>query len=120
VTKASARVLLRVELHGVDLPGRRDDPHLGLRWYGRIPDGRVENFRAAKLRFARSILPSLTRRYKAGVPLSGVSCSPTSTAGRAVPAFICQRSRGRSGRLISSGRDSGTFASAQRRLRSTE
>jgi hypothetical protein len=157
VTKASSRVPLRVEVHGVDLPGRscgpgpgggwykdihvglkkgttaidlvpgdapeatwsmdvtvreiengrdfggpfvsgqRDDRHLGLRWYGRIPDGRVENFRAAKLRFAEVDPALIDQALRTGVPSSGVSCSPTSTAGRAVPAFIRQRSRGRSG-----------------------
>jgi hypothetical protein len=131
VTKASARVLLRVELHGVDLPGRscgprpgggwykdihvglkkgttaidlvpgdapeatwsmdvtvreiengcdfggpfvsgqRDDRHLGLRWYGRIPDGRVENFRAAKLRFAEVDPALIDQALQSGRPLVG-------------------------------------------------
>ena len=71
MTKASARVLLRVELHGVDLPGRRDDPHLGLRWYGRIPDGRVENFRAAKLRFAEVDPALIDQALQSGRPLVG-------------------------------------------------
>lgn len=38
--KASARTLLRVELHGVDLPGRRCGPRPGGGWYEDIQVGR--------------------------------------------------------------------------------
>jgi hypothetical protein len=74
VTKASARVLLRVELQGVDPPGRSCGPRPGGGWY-----------REARL----------------------AALCPRSSAGDRVVDR---------GRLISSGRDSGTFASAQRRL----
>ena len=39
MTKASARVLLRVELHGVDLPGRSCGPRPGGGWYQDIQVG---------------------------------------------------------------------------------
>ena len=175
MTKASARVLLRVELHGVDLPGRSCGPRPGGGWYKDIHVGlkkgttaidlvpgdaaeatwsmdvtvreiervatsaarssagtatiaisafagmrgcltaAVENFRAAKLRFAEVDPALIDQALRSGRHLSGVSCSPMSTAGRAVPAFIRRRSRGRSG-TPDSGRDSGTFASAHQRL----
>ena len=61
--KASARTLLRVELHGVDLPGRS--------WYGRSPDGSVENFRGAKLRFAEIDPALIDQALQTGHPLVG-------------------------------------------------
>ena len=86
--KASARTLLRVELHGVDLPGRR--------WYGRSLTGASRTSAARSCASPRSIPHSSTRRCRLGVRSWGASCSPTKTAGRAVPVSIHQRLRGRS------------------------
>jgi hypothetical protein len=115
VTKGSASTSIRVELRGVDLPGRscgprpgggwyedihvglkrgndavelveidsgrdfggpfvsghRDDRHLGLRWYGLAPDGRIENFRGAKLRFVEVDPALIDEALRTGRPLLG-------------------------------------------------
>ena len=93
--KASARTLLRVELHGVDLPGRSCGPRPGGGWYEDIQVGLKRGTTAIDLS-PRSIPHSSTRRCRLGARSWGASCSPTKTAGRAVPVSIHQRLRGRS------------------------
>jgi hypothetical protein len=54
---------------GPFVSGHRDDRHLGLRWYGRGPDGRIENFRGAKLRFAEVDPVLIDEALRTGRPL---------------------------------------------------
>jgi Family of unknown function (DUF5990) len=56
---------------GPFVSGHRDDRHLGLRWYGRSPDGSVENFRGAKLRFAEIQPALIDQALETGHPLIG-------------------------------------------------
>jgi len=56
---------------GPFVSGHRDDRHLGLRWYGRGPGGRVENFRGAKLRFAEVDPVLIDQALRTGRPLVG-------------------------------------------------
>jgi hypothetical protein len=56
---------------GPFVSGDRDDRHLGLRWYGRGPDGNVENFRGAKLRFAEVDPALIDQAMRTGRPLVG-------------------------------------------------
>ena len=56
---------------GPFVSGDRDDRHLGLRWYGRAPDGRIENFRGAKLRFAEVDPALIDEALQTGRPLLG-------------------------------------------------
>jgi Family of unknown function (DUF5990) len=56
---------------GPFVSGHRDDRHLGLRWYGRIPDGSVENFRVAKLRFVEIQPALIDQALVTGRPLIG-------------------------------------------------
>ena len=102
MTKASARLLLRVELHGVDLPGRSCGPRPGGGWYQDIQVGLKKGTTAIDL------VPgdAAEATWSMDVTVREIESGAISLVDR--------------GRLISSGRDSGTFASAQRRLRSTE
>jgi hypothetical protein len=56
---------------GPFVSGHRDDRHLGLRWYGRAPDGRIENFRGAKLRFVEVDPVLIDEALRTGRPLLG-------------------------------------------------
>ena len=58
-----------------------DDRHLGLRWYGREPDGHVENFRALKLRFAEVDPALIDQALRTGHSPHQASYSPMSRAG---------------------------------------
>lgn len=55
---------------GPFVSGHRDDRHLGLRWYGRAPDGRIENFRGA-LRFVEVDPALIDEALRTGRPLLG-------------------------------------------------
>ena len=79
--------------------GQRADRRLGLQWYRRFPDGRVENFRpAGSCTSPRSILLSIDRALQSGRPLVGrVVLTDEHELAALCPTSIRQRLHGRSG-----------------------
>ena len=68
--KASARTLLRVELHGVDLPGRSCGPRPGGGWYEDIQVGLKRGTTAIDL-FAEVVPALIDQALQTGRPLVG-------------------------------------------------